>query len=90
MQKMVAKQGCLEQLNCQLFCAGIFLMVTVNGQDDFGGDDSMDMDMDSLMGGQGGKAPGATTAKPVQIQELTHIEQSTRALQQFALVIGNT
>ena len=89
--KMASPRGSIEQLICQLSCGVICgivcMMVTVTGQDDFG-DDAMDMDMDAIMGGEGGKVPGATTAKPVMLPELTYIEQSTRALQQLALVIG--
>lgn len=89
--KMASPRGSIEQLICQLSCGVICgivcMMVTVTGQDDFG-DDAMDMDMDAMMGGDGGKVPGATTAKPVIMPQLTYIEQSTRALQQLAIVIG--
>ena len=63
----------------------------VMGQDDFGGGDDaggMDMDMESMMGDPvGGKGPGGKAGN-VMMEELTYIEQTTRALQQLGLVIG--
>ena len=60
-------------------------------QDDGGGGDdmSMDMDMDSMLGGdEDGGGRGGKMGGKVIVEEFTYIEQTTRALQQLALVIG--
>jgi len=61
----------------------VLLLQEAAGQDD-GGDL---LDMESMMGGPGSDGP-KVTGKAVVIPEYTYIEQTTRALQQLALVIG--
>jgi len=46
----------------------------------------MDMDMDSMLGEAAGSGPGQ--GGNVEMEKLTYIEQTTRALQQLGLVIG--
>jgi len=66
----------------------------VQAQDDFGGGDDAGgggeemMDMESMGLDSGGGANKLSGQEGNNLPELTYIEQSTRALQQLALVIG--
>eukprot|EP00088_Acartia_fossae_P034239 TRINITY_DN35118_c0_g1_i1.p1 TRINITY_DN35118_c0_g1~~TRINITY_DN35118_c0_g1_i1.p1 ORF type:complete len:151 (+),score=39.25 TRINITY_DN35118_c0_g1_i1:107-559(+) len=71
----------------------LFAATLVSGQDDFGGGEDAGggedmMDMESMgIGSESGNNRDGQQSLPV-MPELTYIEQSTRALQQLALVIG--
>jgi len=74
--------------------AAVLTASVVLGQDDFGGGEDAgggeDMvDMDSMLAAGGGQGNSATVmGRSAREEELTYIEQTTRALQQLALVIG--
>lgn len=65
------------------------LISGVIAQDDFGGDDAgADMDLESMMGGDGGGGDGGDPSLVKKMKPKSFLEETTLALQQLGLIIG--
>ena len=65
------------------------LISGVIAQDDFGGDDAgADMDLESMMGGDGGGGDEDNPSLVKNIKPKSFLEETTLALQQLGLIIG--